>query len=67
MESQKISIVGKTKSGKEIGYRILEGETLYSVCFTSGGKIPDELGGHWNDLTQLRSAINNYLDKKVKK
>ena len=34
--SKVLEVVGKTKGGKEIGYRMPEGANLYEIVFTSG-------------------------------
>lgn len=62
-----IKVVGKTKGGKELGYRVPEGEHLYEACFTSGGEVPKELQGRWNDIKQLTHKIEGYLNKSEKK
>lgn len=61
-------VVGKTKAGKEIAYRVPEGKPLYEIFFTSGGQIPQVLSGAWNDIRQIKSVVANYLagEKDVK-
>lgn len=67
--SSDIKIIGKTKGGKEIGYRVPDNSNLYEVCFSSGGEVPKELKGGWNDLRQLQLKVEGYITKsyKVKK
>lgn len=57
------TIVGKTKKGKEIGFRVKEGDALYTIYFKTGGAIPDSLTGMWTDARQCEIAITNYLNK----
>lgn len=61
-----VKIVGKTKAGKEIGYRVPEGKNLYEIAFKTGGEIPAKLKGAWNDIRQMEIAINRYIDTSVK-
>lgn len=67
MSTREIKVVGKTKAGKEIGYRVPEGTNLYQITFTSGGEVPKELQGGWNDIRQMEIAIKHYLAKDAKK
>ena len=55
--------VGKTKKGKEIGFRVKEGDALYSIYFVQGGALPDSLTGMYTDSRQCEIAISNYLNQ----
>jgi len=57
-------VVGKTKAGKEIAYRVPEGKPLYEIFFTSGGQIPPALSGAWNDIRQIKAVVSNYLSRE---
>ena len=57
-----VKIVGKTKAGKEIGYRVPEGKNLYEIAFKAGGEVPKILQGAWNDIRQMEIVINRYID-----
>jgi len=59
----KETIVGKLKSGKEIAYRVKQGDALYSIYLKGGGPVPDCLSGKWNDTRQIVNAINCYINK----
>lgn len=59
----KETIVGKTKKGKEIGFRVKKGDALYTIYFAGGGALPEELTGMWTDARQCEIAISNYLNK----
>ena len=63
-----VRIVGKTKAGKELGYRVPEGKNLYEIAFKTGGEVPKALRGAWNDIRQMETAIKHYLNNfdKVK-
>lgn len=54
-------VVGKTKAGKEIAYRVPENKALYEIYFVGGGKLPTALTGAWTDARQIESAIKSYL------
>ena len=56
-------IVGKTKAGKKIAYSVKPNQALYTIHFTTGGQLPDELSGQWNCTRQIENAINSYLNK----
>ena len=62
-----LKIVGKTKAGKEIGYRVPTGKNLYEIAFKSGGEVPSKLQGGWNDIRQMTIAINHYIEHHVPK
>jgi hypothetical protein len=59
----KETIVGKLKSGKEIAYRVKQGDALYSIYMKGGGPVPDCLSGKWNDTRQIVNAITCYINK----
>jgi len=59
---KEVRVVGKTKAGKEIGYRVPDGKNLYEIAFKSGGEVPRKLHGGWNDIRQMEIAINRYID-----
>lgn len=59
----KETIVGKTKTGKELAYRVLDGDALYSIYFKGGGQLPSCLSGKWNDTRQIENAIVCYINK----
>ena len=59
----KETIVGKIKSGKELAYRVKDGDALYSIYFKGGGPVPAELSGSWNDTRQIVNAITAYINK----
>jgi len=63
MSMYKQKIVGKTKGGKTIAYSVKEGESLYTIHFTTGGVVPDALLGGWTDRRQIENAVNAYLMK----
>lgn len=67
MSATAVKVVGKTKGGKEIGYRMPEGKNLYEITFKTGGEIPEELKGGWNDIRQLTNKINNYITNSTSK
>lgn len=58
---REVKVVGKTKAGKEIGYRVPEGKNLYEIAFKDGGQVPSKLKGAWNDIRQIEIAINHYI------
>jgi len=60
-------VVGKTKAGKEIGYRVPDGKNLYEIAFKSGGELPAKLSGGWNDIRQMEIAIKHYIASHVPK
>ena len=60
-----VKVVGKTKAGKEIGYRMPEGKNLYEIAFKTGGEIPAKLKGSWNDIRAMKVAISNYVENLV--
>jgi hypothetical protein len=57
-------IVGKTKAGTKIGYRVKEGDALYTIYFEGGGQLPASLEGMWTDARQTVNAIITYLNKE---
>ena len=59
----KETIVGKTKAGKELAYSVKPNKSLYTIHFTTGGQLPSELEGYWNDTRQIVNAITCYLNK----
>ena len=59
----KETIVGKTKQGKEIAYRVKEGDALYSIYYKHGGQMPSVLTGMWSDPRQI---VNVLLIKLLK-
>ena len=59
----KETIVGKIKSGKELAYRVKDGDALYSIYFKGGGPVPECLSGQWNDPRQIVQAITTYINK----
>ena len=59
----KETIVGKMKSGKELAYRVMDGDALYSIYFKGGGQVPECLSGQWNDTRQIVNAITCYINK----
>ena len=59
----KETIAGKTKAGKELAYRVMDGDALYSIYFKGGGQVPECLGGRWNDTRQIENAIVCYINK----
>ena len=59
----KETIVGKVKSGKELAYRVTDGDALYSIYFKGGGQVPECLSGRWNDTRQIELAIICYINK----
>ena len=61
----KETIVGKTKDGKELAYRVMDGDALYSIYFKKGGQVPKALSGHWNDTRQIENAITCYLNRDL--
>ena len=61
----KETIVGKLKSGKELAYRVKDGDSLYSIYYKGGGPVPAELSGSWNDTRQIENAINCYINKDL--
>jgi len=60
-------IVGRTNAGKEIAYRVKEGEALKSIYFTSGGQVPACLDGLWTDERQIVNQVNAYLANDTSK
>jgi hypothetical protein len=56
-------VVGKTKSGNELAYRVKDGDALYSIYYKGGGPVPAELSGAWNDTRQIEQAITTYINK----
>tara|TARA_R110002096_G_scaffold163951_4_gene331559 strand:+ start:1053 stop:1343 length:291 start_codon:yes stop_codon:yes gene_type:complete len=61
----KETIVGKTKQGKEIAYRVKEGDALYSIYYKHGGQMPSVLTGMWSDPRQIVNAITTYLNREL--
>ena len=59
----KEQIVGKTKTGKALAYRVKDGDPLYSIYFVGGGQLPSCLAGMWNDTRQIEAAITSYINK----
>lgn len=33
---------------------------LYSIAYTAGGEVPDELKGLWTNINKATNAIDNY-------
>lgn len=62
-----IKVLGKTQSGKKIGYREVGHSRFKEAAFTSGGVVPPELRGNWTDPTQLEAAIKAYLRRDAEK
>jgi hypothetical protein len=48
---------------KQLKYRVVEGEPLYSVYYEGGGQVPDSLTGMWTDERTLQNAIATYENK----
>lgn len=65
-----VKVVGKTKDGKEIGYRNLNKHCQFEAAFKSGGKLPDKLKGPYTNVKLLINLIQAYIEttklKKVK-
>ncbi len=59
-------VVGKTKAGKEVAYRVPQGESLYEIFFVGGGQLPAELTGSWTDARQIENTIKVYLSKETR-
>jgi len=59
----KETIVGKTRSGKEVAFRVKEGESLRTIYFVGGGQLPPSLQGKWTDERQIRAQVTAYLNK----
>lgn len=60
----KEKIVGKTKAGKEVAYRVKEGESLRTIYFVQGGQVPASLQGGWTDTRQIEQQIAVYLSQE---
>lgn len=54
---------GKTKGGKEIQMS-RTGDGMWKAQFSTGGQIPKELDGIWNNARQLQAAIDVYQSGK---
>jgi hypothetical protein len=61
----KEKVVGTTKGGKTIAYRVHDGDALYSIYFPEGGETPDCLKGAWNDPRLIEIAITSYLNRNT--
>ena len=59
----KETIVGQTKAGKKLAYSVKPNDALWTIHFTTGGQLPEGLGGMWNDERQIVNAITTYLNK----
>ena len=59
----KETVVGKTKDGKELAYRVMDGDALYSIYYKKGGQLPECLSGAWNDPRQIENAIISYVNR----
>lgn len=57
------TIVGKTKAGTKVGYRVKDGDAMYTIYFVGGGQLPANLEGMWTDERQATIAIGKYLNK----
>ena len=53
-----------TKGGKELKYVRDPQSTLYSIEFSSGGKLPQELVGVFTNETFAKRAIETYLSNQ---
>lgn len=62
-DMHKEKVVGKTKSGKQIAYRVKEGEALRTIYFVGGGQLPPCLEGGWTDTRQIEQRITAYLNR----
>ena len=67
--TNKVTVIGKTVAGKEIGYRMCaKFPTLYEVVFASGGEQPaDFKKPKWSHLRPLKAAVEAYLEQDKKK
>lgn len=59
-------VVGATKAGKEVAYRVPENESLYKVYLVGGGVVPASLLGGWTDARQVENAIKVFLARHDK-
>lgn len=62
-----IRVVGKTKAGKELGYREVGHNRYKEAAFKGGGQVPEELKGVYTDPLMLEKAIHVYLAKDADK
>ena len=60
-----VVVVGETKGGKQVAYRVPEGKSLYQVYLVGGGQLPPSLAGEWNDTRQIENAVKIYLQKDL--
>ncbi len=60
-------VVGKTKAGKQVAYRVPEGKSLYEIYFVGGGQVPRALQGSWTDSRQIESRVAAYLSQEAPK
>lgn len=59
--NNKIVIVGKTKKGKEIGWRDTGKNCFKEAAFATGGQVPESLKGVYSNIKLLESNILTYL------
>ena len=59
-------VVGKTKLGKKLAYRVPEGKSLYEIFFIGGGVVPADLQGSWTDTRQLLNQVAVYMANEGK-
>ena len=62
-EKGKVKVVGKTPSGKEIGYREVGHSRYKEAAFKDGGELPEELKGNWTDPRMLEDRIQVYINR----
>lgn len=59
--TSEVKVVATTAAGKEIGYIMPKGSNLFEIAFKTGGEIPKALKGGWNDIRQMKIAIEHYI------
>lgn len=55
-------IVGTTSNGKVLSISRNRVDNLYYIQYTTGGEVPEQLRGGWNNLTMAKIKCKHYLD-----
>ena len=66
MEEQQFKlVVGVTPSGKTLQIVRNTSTNMFMLQYTTGGEVPEDLRGPWNNLDMLKSRSDVYLNSLV--